>query len=125
MRKFALLGSILLLSVMWAVAQYESPSRSTNGNAPETTVDGCLDQSEGTFILTLPSGAIFQLTGNTAPLKAHVGETVRVTGVATPVTHVPGSMSEGEQTYPTIWVSSFHKLSGACAGTNSIPSNLP
>jgi hypothetical protein len=126
MRKLALLGSFFLLSAMWVVAQYNNPIGSPRGNLQETTIAGCVDQEAETFTLTLASGAIFQLAGNTAQLKAHVGELMQVTGVASPVTNVPGSMSEGEQTSPTLWVSSFRPISGVCTEyTNTIPNNIP
>jgi len=122
MRKLALLATILLCAI-WSVAQFEADKNSSiRGSVRETTVQGCLDISAGTYTLTLPSGAVFQLAGNTGTLKSHVGEAVQVTGVASPVAHEPGSMSEGEQTSPTIWVNTFRKISGACTGvSNSIP----
>jgi hypothetical protein len=122
MRRVAVLGAILLTAI-WAAAQFAgNPNDSIRGSERETTVQGCLDISGLTYTLTLPSGTVFELTGNTAPLKAHVGEALQVRGVATPVMNEPGSMSEGEQTAPTIWVTSFQRISGACTATsNAIP----
>ena len=126
MRKLALLGSFFLLSAMWVAAQYSNPTSSIRGNVQETTLEGCLDQSAGTFTLTLPSGAVFRLEGNTGQLKAHVGDLMQVTGVASPVTNVPGSMSEGVETQPTLRVRSFQKISGACTeNNNNVPNSIP
>lgn len=123
MRKLALLGFVLLFWVSWTAAQTNAaPSSSMDGNIQETTIQGCLGISSGIYTLTLPSGTVFHLTGNTALLKAHVGDTVQVRGVASPVMHVPGSMSEGTQSSPTLSVTSFQRISGTCEATsNAIP----
>ena len=102
MRRVALLGAILL-SAIWVIALYAgNPNDSIRGSERETTVQGCLDISGLTYTLTLPSGAVFQMTGNTASLKAHVGEALQVRGIASPVMNEPGSMSEGEQCNPVM-----------------------
>ena len=85
------------------------------------TVVGCLDGAIGSYTLTNQSGATYQLTGNTEPLKSHVGETIRVTGVITPIVNVPGAMSEGTQTQPSLSVNSFQRISQVCGDVNNIP----
>jgi hypothetical protein len=116
MRRILLLTSILLISTAWAVAQYESGAQAaeTPGNAFSTTIEGCLDGAAGNYSLTLPSGSIFQLSGNETWLKRHVGEMVRVWGVELPVVRTPGSMSEGTETQPTLQIQALQRLSGAC-----------
>jgi hypothetical protein len=124
MRRIVLLISIVLLSAAWAAAQYGGGANSeSTSNASNITVAGCLDEAGGNYILTDQSGAIYRLTGKTEKLKAHVRQTIRVTGVSTSVTHVPGSMSEGTETQPSLSVISFKRISNVCAGndTNNIP----
>jgi hypothetical protein len=87
----------------------------------KTTIEGCLDGAIGNYILTDRAGATYRLSGNAEQLKAHVGETIRVTGVVTPVVHVPGAMSEGTETQPTLSVISFKRVSGVCNDANNIP----
>ena len=56
------------------------------------TVQGCLSGSEGNYTLTGDNGTTYQLTGNTAELKDHVGHEVQITGSG------PGSSSESGAT---------------------------
>ena len=123
MRRILLLTSILLISSAWAMAQYESGAEAASrASAFGTTVVGCLDGAAGNYTLTLPSGSAFQLSGNETWLKGHVGETVRVWGVEFPVVRIPGSMSEGTATQPTIELRSVQPISGVCTPTsNTIP----
>jgi hypothetical protein len=127
MRRMTLLSCVLLLSTAWAVAQYDpdAPSQSTTTAAPATmAVEGCLeldlDGPIGDYTLIDYGGATYQLTGSTAKLKSHVGETVRVTGVVTPVVNIPGAISEGTRPQPTLSVSSIQRLSGVCSDANNI-----
>jgi hypothetical protein len=122
MRRIILLGSILLLSAVWAVAQNNSDSDSeSRTTSSKVTVEGCLDGAIGNYTLTDHAGASYRLTGNADTLKAHVGETMQVTGVVVPVGHVPGAMSEGTETQPTLSVISFNRISAVCGDTNKIP----
>jgi hypothetical protein len=122
MRGIILLCSMILLSVAWSVAQQESDSDSDNGTTSrKVTVEGCLDGAIGNYTLTDRAGASYQLTGNTEQLKAHVGETMRVTGVVTPIVHVPGAMSEGTETQPTLSVMVFKRTSGICSDADNLP----
>ena len=98
MRQILLLVSILLLGLTWAVAQdTSSPSSSGQSSAGagqastgqtssrtsaggETTVEGCLSGSSGSYTLTDKHGNTYQLTGDTAKLSQHVGHEVKITG---------------------------------------------
>jgi flavin-binding protein dodecin len=100
MRQILLLVSILLLGLTWAVAQDasqtspsssqssasagqtssgETSSRRTSAGG-ETTVEGCLSGSSGSYTLTDKNGNTYQLTGDTAKLSQHVGHEVKITG---------------------------------------------
>jgi hypothetical protein len=121
MRRIVLMIAMFLLPAVWAVAQYDSGPNSESTNSTKTIIEGCLTGAIGNYTLTNFAGASYRLTGKTERLKAHVGETVRVTGVFTPVVYVPGSMSEGTETQPSLSVISFRRVSGVCTERNSLP----
>jgi hypothetical protein len=122
MRKIILFSSMLLLLAVGAGAQSNSDSDGEGKTASnKMTVEGCVDGAIGNYTLTDPAGASYRLTGNTDTLKAHVGATIQVLGVVTPVMHVPGAMSEGTETQPTLSVISFTRISAVCGDTNKIP----
>lgn len=120
MKKILLLGSILLLSAVWVVAQYDNQSNaSTPSSSSKTTIEGCLSGSDGNFSLTDKSGTTYQLTGDTAKLDKHVGHTMEVTGMATSssaskTSTEAGSMSGPAEMQQTFNVSSFKHVSGSC-----------
>lgn len=121
-----LLASILLLSAAWAMAQ--NGQYSTSGG--RMTVEGCLSEAGGNFMLTSRSGVSYQLTGDTDRLKDHVGQTLRVKGFSTPeagaASEAPNSMSEGadadaqaQQGPPMLSVRSFKHVSSNCGTRES------
>jgi hypothetical protein len=106
MRQVFLFLSVLLLGVSWAVAQGTSPSQSSpsTGSADssaqtssqtaaggETTVEGCLSGSSGSYTLAAKDGTTYQLTGDTAKLSEHVGHQVKITGTANSAASSPSS----------------------------------
>jgi hypothetical protein len=122
MKRILLLSSILLFSAPWAMAQTDNDSGSAGSeHTSKMTVEGCLGGAIGSYTLTNQSGATYQLTGNTELLKSHVGETIRVAGIITPIVNVPGAMSEGTQTQPSLSVNSFQRVSQICSDVNNIP----
>ena len=87
MRQILLLVTTLLLGLTWAIAQdtQASPPASSGQSSAtsaggETTVEGCLSGSSGSYTLTDKKGNTYQLTGDTAKLSQHVGHEVKVTG---------------------------------------------
>jgi hypothetical protein len=84
-------------------------------------VQGCLDGAIGRYTLTDFAGVSYQLTGNTEQLKSHVGETLLVKGEITPVVHLPGAMSEGTETQPTLSVFSLRQISAVCVRGLGVP----
>ncbi len=127
MKRILLLSSILLLSVTWAMAQYDSQSSassqsSSSSDMSKTTLQGCLSGSNGNYTLTDQSGATYQLTGDTAKLEKHVGHTIQVTG--TPITssasnttsgNPSGSMSGSAEAQQAFNVTSFKHVSSKCS----------
>lgn len=104
MRQVFLFLSVLLLGVSWAVAQGTSqstPSTSSPESSAqtssqtsaggETTVEGCLSGSSGSYTLAAKDGTTYQLTGDTAKLSEHVGHQVKITGTANSAASSPSS----------------------------------
>ena len=128
MKKILLLSSMLLLTTVWAVAQYDSQSSSassSNSDSSKTTIEGCLAGSNGSFSLTDQSGTTYQLTGDTAKLQKHVGHTMQLTGTSTSSSasntgtdNASGSMSGSADTKATFNVTSFKHVSAKCNDTH-------
>ena len=94
MPSILMLALALLCSTAWVQAQQDQypqnpqnpPSGSSQAgtSAGETSVEGCLQGSNGNFTLTDKSGTTYQLSGDTSKLSKHVGHEVQITG-STPV----------------------------------------
>jgi hypothetical protein len=108
------LGALIVLAL-------SLPVTAQSNTQSNTTIEGCLDGAVENYTLTDSAGATYKLTGNAEQLKAHVGETIRVTGIVTPVVHVPGAMSEGTKTQATLSVISLKQVSDVCKDANDIP----
>jgi hypothetical protein len=126
MRRIILLSSILLLPAMWTMAQSVSSSGGENQtDSRTTTVVGCMDGAVGNYTLTdHRTGAEYRLTGNTEQLKSlksNVLETMRVTGVFTPVVNLPYSVGEGTENEPTLSIVSIQRVSGVCSDEEDLP----
>lgn len=80
MTRVLMLGTILLLSVAWLAAQQDQANPSKAGSGSETTVQGCLQGSSGSFTLTDKAGTAYQLSGDTSKLTEHVGHEVQIKG---------------------------------------------
>lgn len=107
MRQVFLFLSVLLLGVSWAVAQGTSPTSPSTSSPDssaqtssqtsqtsaggETTVEGCLSGSSGSYTLAAKDGTTYQLTGDTAKLSEHVGHQVKITGTANSAASSPSS----------------------------------
>lgn len=124
MKKILLLSSILLLSAVWAVAQYDSQSsgsQSSSSDMSKTTIQGCLSGSAGNYTLTDQSGTAYQLTGDTAKLSKHVGHEIQITGSSSTSSasnnpsNPSGAMSGSAEAQPTFNVTSFKHVSSKCS----------
>jgi hypothetical protein len=82
MPKTMMLALALLFSTAWLAAQNQYPqtSPSQSGTAGSTTIQGCLQESNGNYTLTSDSGMTYQLQGSSSTLSKHVGHEVRITG---------------------------------------------
>jgi hypothetical protein len=126
MRKTILLGSILLLSAVWALGQYDSPYNQSNGSqssTDQTAIEGCLSGSDGNYTLTDKSGTTYQLTGDTAKLGNHVGHDMQLTGTSSTSSasatdsnaDQPSSISGSASSPQTFNVTSFKHISKNCS----------
>lgn len=141
MKKMSLVGCVLLLSAVGAMAQMgsylsinwrDSASWWSSSDVSRATIIGTLSKSDGIYTMTDKSGTTYRLTGDTAGLRKQVGQTIMVTGTTTsrlaaslntsaplpcPVgastdTKPTPSLSAGTQ--PTVNVSSFKRASVDC-----------
>lgn len=132
MRQVFLFLSVLLLGVSWAVAQGTSPT-SPSTSSPDssaqtssqtsaggdTTVEGCLSGSSGSYTLAAKDGTTYQLTGDTAKLSEHVGHEVKITGTANSAASSPSSGAASSSAGSTgseksLQVSSVKHVSKTC-----------
>ena len=115
MYKTLVLLLVLLVSAAWVQAQaypQAEPTQSTARAAGHMTVEGCLSGSEGNYILTADNGSSYQLTGNTAELKDHVGHEVQITGKTSNSSAASSSTSNAQQAM--LDVKSMKHISKTC-----------
>jgi Protein of unknown function (DUF5818) len=82
MSKTLLLAFTLLFSTAWLYAQtypQTEPSKTATSSSEKTTVQGCLQGSEGNYTLTDNAGMTYRLEGDSSKLSAHVGHEVQIT----------------------------------------------
>jgi len=140
MRKLLLLLSVLLLSFSWAAAQdmpsqtYPSQDQTTKGQPEasqsgqtssrtaggETTVLGCLSNSNGNYMLTDKNGNMYQIMGDNSKLSEHVGHEIKVTGTVSAASgsqtgESGGGMGQsGGSAQQALQVSSVKHISKTC-----------
>jgi Protein of unknown function (DUF5818) len=121
MPRILLLALTLLLSAAWLQAQDQYGSQagsSQTGTAAsgQTTVQGCLQSSDGNYTLTDKSGTSYQLHGDTSKLSAHVGHEVQITGSTSGPSATNSSMGTqaGGTLQPTLTVESMKHVSKTC-----------
>jgi len=119
MTKTFLLAVTLLISAAWVQAQSQYPQAGSNQpgatTSGQTTVKGCLQDSDGNYTLTADSGKTYQLQGDTAKLSAHVGHEIQVTGSTTSAsTSSPTSTQSSGAQQATLTVQSFKHISKTC-----------
>jgi hypothetical protein len=113
MRHGLLVLSVLLLASLWAAAQNpEQGSRSSA--AGQTTVEGCLSGSSGSYMLTDQNGTMYQLSGDTAKLSEHVGHEVKVSGTSSSGGGSEPSNGASGAAQQTLQVSSVKHISKTC-----------
>jgi hypothetical protein len=121
MAKTFLLAISLLLSAVWLQAQSQYPqtgSSQTGASASgQTTVQGCLQGSDGNYTLTDKSGTTYQLQGDTSKLSAYVGHEVQITGSTTSAstaTSPTAGTPTGATQQSTLTVQNMKHISKTC-----------
>ena len=119
MYKTLMLSLVLLASAAWLQAQaggYSQPSQSSGSSSGQTMVQGCLQGSGGNYTLTADDGTMYQLTGNTSELSAHVGHEVQITGktMASSGATSSSTSTPGATQQATLDVKSMKHISKTC-----------
>jgi hypothetical protein len=119
MTKALLFALALLFSAAWLQAQdaSHSESRQTQTSASSQTIlQGCVEGSDGDYILTDKFGRTYHLASETSKPAAYVGREVQVT-TSTPAAIVLGSSLGSEQSgeeQPIVEVEAIKNISAAC-----------
>jgi len=108
--------SLLLSATLWAQQESANPHPGSNPSdtaASRQTIQGCLKGDGNTFTLIDDSGTTYQLEGDNAKLKNHVGHKVQVAvtvGKASASTSSTGDISQ-----PAIQVVDVKQVSSSCS----------
>jgi hypothetical protein len=126
MPRILMLALALLCSTAWVQAQQDQypqnpqnpPSGSSQAgtSAGETSVEGCLQGSNGNFTLTDKSGTTYQLSGDTSKLSKHVGHEVQITSSTSgsSAASSTSSMPQGGSQQQTLTVDKVKHISESC-----------
>jgi hypothetical protein len=86
MSKTLMLGLALLLSATWLQAQSQYPYTQVKKElltSGQTTAQGCLQRSDGNYMLTDNAGTTYQVQGDSSKLSEHAGHEVQIMGTTT------------------------------------------
>jgi hypothetical protein len=125
MQKALMLACVFLLSGAWLTAQSDSQTGSKDSGAAsgQTTVQGCLQGSNGAYTLTSDSGTMYQLQGDSATLSKHSGHEVRITGSTSGAGDSSNAMSPNAgasgSSGQTLTVTHLKHVSKTCSNTNT------
>jgi hypothetical protein len=111
-RKTLMLTLVLMVSGVWLHAQDAGKTSNL------TTIEGCLQHSEGQYTLIDSTNTIHHLVGGGAKLSHHIGHQVKITGkpgVRTLDTTPQGAASAAV-VQPVIEVKSVKHISETCTG---------
>ena len=98
MRKILMLTLVLLISAVWLQAQ--DAGQSSAKTAGPTSLQGCLQYTNGHYRLTEDNGTTHQLQSQANKLAKHVGHEVTITGkpaIRTVGTTVQGAASTAKE----------------------------
>jgi hypothetical protein len=97
-----------------------SPAGAQTGTASShTSVQGCVQGSDGNYTLTDSSGTTYMLQGDAAKLNKHVGHEVQITGSTSGSSsaNAMGNSSQGGS-QPTLTVDKVKHISDNCKTQN-------
>lgn len=118
MTKILLVALALLFATAWLQAQDASQSGASDSAAAsaQTTLQGCLQGADGSYMLTDKFGRTYQLGGDTSRPAAYVGREVQVT-TSTPaaiaIASSAGAAESGAE-QPILTVVHVKSVSGTC-----------
>lgn len=97
------------------------------GSSQKQQVEGCLSGTDGNFTLTDKAGATYQLQGENSELAKHVGQEVRIEGMASAAGSASAASSNaaspsGASSESTLTVSKVKKVSNTCSSGSASPS---
>ena len=127
MTRTLLLAITLLASAAWiqAQAQYPQTGSSQTGETAsgQTTVEGCLQHSNGNYTLTDNTGTTYQLQGATSKLNPHIGHEVKITGStmsgATSTTTGTQTGTQNAGTQSSLMVESVKHIAKTCKSADT------
>ena len=114
MHKTLMLTLVLLISAIWLQAQ--NAAQTTGNTSGLTTIQGCLQYTNGHYRLTEDNGTIHQLQSQANKLTKHVGHEVAITGkpaVRTVGTTIQGAASSVKE-QPVFKVTSVQHVADTC-----------
>ena len=128
MAKTLMLALTLVVAAAWLQAQqYPQTGSSQSGSTTSEqarTIQGCLQGSNGNFMLTDDAGTNYQIQGDTAKLTEHVGHEVQITGTvsASSFASASGSPEKGSTSSTsqqrTIQMQDMKHISATCKSAN-------
>jgi hypothetical protein len=109
----------LLLSVNM-LAQQESANPQPGSNPSDTassrqTIQGCLHSNGNMFTLIDDSGTTYQLEGDTAKLKKHVGHEVQIAGTVGRASTSGSTSSTSDISQPAIQMLDIKHVASSCS----------
>jgi hypothetical protein len=117
----SMLFALSLLLSATLLAQQESANPQPGSNPSDTaasrqkTIQGCLKGDGNSFTLIDDSGTTYQLEGDSAKLKNHVGHEVQVAGTVGKASGSTSSTSTGDISQPAIQVVDVKHVSSSCS----------
>jgi hypothetical protein len=109
----SLMLALSLLSATALLAQQESQPTPTDRPLSQQTVQGCLQGGDHQLTLTDGSGTTYELEGDTAKLKEHIGHEIQVSGTIGK-SAASSSTSPPKDSSQTIQVVDVKHLSSGC-----------
>ena len=126
MPKTLMLVLALLMSTACLTAQeYPQSGSSQTGTeaSGQTTVQGCLQGSNGSYALMTDSGTSYPLQGDTSKLSKHVGNEVQITGTPSEAgssrnATSPNAGTSNGGSQETLRVNNLKRISKSCSNTS-------
>ena len=122
MHRLLMLALLLVTSAAWVQAQYSNPQSgmaSDQSMSNHKTVEGCLQGSNGSYMLTATDGTTYQLSGDTSKLADHIGHEVQITGTTSASATNSSAGAAAGSSHQTLEVISMKHISTTCKSAMS------